>query len=697
MKIKIVIFRYSFLFIKTYKLMKAFKILCTVFAIIFLLSCNKDTIPGISKSSSLNKSSFNVNSKWSPIEAKFFNLNGTPKPNEILSENRTRSNFTFHPLVVDLYNYLDNRNENFHFIGNIVNKVGLPYWREAQIFDNRITNTNLVILPMAFPTERKTSGLIVATKVQNIFIVNDISRQKLISMPNLEIKRHYMPYIRAILDYDKKIFRVEDQALINKYCEILNDQQGLTSNGDPLPCIWKLIEVCHHNETQTWWIGGSSKIPLHLDHDRDGILNEDDQDWHELTRRFSGLTQVSFEFLIRDFFEENYPELQYDDINWSDFFNSFTDGTEIDFNITYDPNFWGDWWSEFLDTFDIPGNEGYGCNDLDNPFQGGITVDNRTLNCNKYYVKDCGFNGEVQDWTNLFTEVIPCPTCTGQEMDFWEQELYYHFRNYLDYTYQNQDLFNFLWPFMLDCPAIVGENIAWACFEDKIDEIMLGKFEAYLNQYPFANINTNVLYTPQTLLASNIISPYCLLENNFNNCAMEAIIKNFETQNGSGGQGTSGFTDRTLSCESFWFYPQQNGAGQIACVDNLYLSKSLLPGIQANTDPFCISFTLPAIRYTGEVISKGKASDCAAWSANAAATVCGLFYAQQVTAGNASITDESLIKLFKVSFNLKAKLSSCGYGSATDCNATTCIGATRNAKWDAGFFEWLLEQFFGCE
>jgi hypothetical protein len=62
-----------------------------------------------------------------------------------------------------------------------------------------------------------------------------------------------------------------------------------------------------------------------------------------------------------------------------------------------------------------------------------------------------------------------------------------------------------------------------------------------------------------------------------------------------------------------------------------------------------------------------------------------------------SIIDEALIRLFFETYKLKMAISSCGYGAAVDCVYGDCILSPYNAIWNEGFFEWLEEEFFGCE
>ncbi len=162
------------------------------------------------------------------------------------------------------------------------------------------------------------------------------------------------------------------------------------------------------------------------------------------------------------------------------------------------------------------------------------------------------------------------------------------------------------------------------------------------------------------------------------------------TPENSSGASVSGFHDRRLECESFNFVQQVDGDGWIACVDGLYFSKNL-GGAYAYTDEYCVHFTITRIRFDGTMIPFGMAQDCAAWAANAAAAITGFAYAE-----NPLMTDEALFLMFKATFNLKAKLTECGYGATTNCDAVDCMGTTSDAIWTNGFFDWLDEIFFGC-
>ena len=175
--------------------------------------------------------------------------------------------------------------------------------------------------------------------------------------------------------------------------------------------------------------------------------------------------------------------------------------------------------------------------------------------------------------------------------------------------------------------------------------------------------------------------------------ALEALAESYVVQYNENNTSdeNSGFHSHTLSCSSFNFISQSVGSGQIACVSGLYLSKNF-GGVYSYTPNFCLHFTLPKVRFNGDIISSGQAADCAAWAANAAAAIVGMAFQDS----DYQMSDPAMRVLFNLTFNLKMKETSCGYGVAVGCEYADCLGSERAAVWNQGFFDWLEEQFFGC-
>lgn len=636
--------------------MKNFKLLF-VFFIIAIFGCQKDDLLP-SKDTDIGIKQF----KWNEQETIFFDL----KRKEEVTETRTRTNLgiAYHPLLIESYNELATQNDGDHFVTQLISKIGYPLWNKSIIRNNQGTESDLILIPFTAKNGTSTSGILVSYKKNNSVKFDIVTRSEFLQENSSQncFKKSYLNEIRK---FDHKLFNLYDAKLTKLYCDCKSQSvislppSNPTSGGEP--CPWALIELCTNGEHDSW-IGGLCKTPIHLDHDLDCIPNEDDQDFYELTQRF-GFTQQDWADRVRQYWDELYPDIDYDDFfedpdNYDDFFDDYFDDDFSDPSGGFD---FGDFWEDFQDglldwvfdpdhddiwNWDDQDDDGNGWDDRfeDCPWDPIINsqIESRTITCETYYVRNCdGTDLTDPQWWDVIGYLIPCPGCTEQHLQDFEQMLSIHLNNYIDTNLGGDDyLFSILWPLVQDCPAYAPANFVTECIENKLEE--------YLNS-----------------------------------------IGNVPNE-------TSGFIDRTLSCESYWFYPQSAGSGQIACVDKLYLSKQYLNGIYANTDEFCVSFTVPRTIYNGQTISAGKASDCAAWASNASAAVCGFVFAQSF-ADNNPMEDLALKQLFKLTFNIKMKLTDCGYGSATDCSGSTCIGSTKNAIWNTGFFDWIDEQLFGCE
>ncbi len=218
----------------------------------------------------------------------------------------------------------------------------------------------------------------------------------------------------------------------------------------------------------------------------------------------------------------------------------------------------------------------------------------------------------------------------------------------------------------------------------------LGRLEDFQTQYG-VSITLSVI---ENIIFNNTEDVCSADDTDFDNQVFKELADYYATitPEDSSVEEDAGFFDRTLECWSFNFISQSSGSGQIACVDQLYLSKNF-GGVHSNTPFFCGHFTVPKVRYNGDIISAGKAADCSAWAANAAAAVVGFAFARE----NYQMTDEAMKLLFKTTFGVKMALTDCGYGAMTECQYANCLATPSNAQWNEGFFEWLDEQLFGCE
>lgn len=299
---------------------------------LFVASCNKDKLIS-TETRKLGTSPTFKSFNWSASEQKFF----SKKPRRLQaahSRNGTETGLIYHPLLIKAYNKLAEQNESHSFVDGMVNKTGVPLWSESYIYQNPVSNENLVLIPLAFESQNKLSGFISLTQkgpaADNNFIINGVSRQMLLdtSSGNPWQKSGYQKWM---LTYDEKLFGTSEQKLKDAYCiskSKLNDVApptegglGNPSNRGPMGCKgdtlggncqWNTVEVCWHNGDQVHWFGGIKNIPPHLDHDHDGVINSEDEDFPQL-----GLTQEEFEEHVRRWWEEEHKDEfgEYDD-NW---------------------------------------------------------------------------------------------------------------------------------------------------------------------------------------------------------------------------------------------------------------------------------------------------------------------------------------------------------------------------------------------
>lgn len=174
---------------------------------------------------------------------------------------------------------------------------------------------------------------------------------------------------------------------------------------NPVECPWRLINLCYDDDRRITYIAGH--LPIHLDHDMDGIPNWEDQDWNDFLSRHPNIN--NFEQAVRDYWEENMEDLygEYDDF-WDAYsYPELNGGLEIDFSdwIDFWEDFWddiSDGWDDFWDWVDYQFEPEPDCWD---PVQGG-SLETREVQCDWLYVRDCD-----GDWRNGFDDVTVCVGC----------------------------------------------------------------------------------------------------------------------------------------------------------------------------------------------------------------------------------------------------------------------------------------------
>lgn len=395
-----------------------------------LFSCKKDRddiAPQSKPASHIHLENGFSKYSWSEKEACFFDLDSYKKfqlPGDLESRNNEHGTLIYHPYLVGLYDEIAERNETHPFIEEIVTKAGFPVWRYARIVEDTETQKSLIVVPLAFDAYPAVTSLITATKDETGFTINAITRQELLDTENGDPLRN-VAYANALAGYDKILFGVEGEAL-EAYCDyvkILEENPPLGPNPALPPdedCEWRFMEVCSDDVTQTTWFGGLSNMPPHLDHDGDGIINYDDQDWLQYN-----ITQEQFEHYVELWWEGNYEQVygSYHDFwnedVWEDFVST---GGGQDFN-----DFWDDFsdiWQDFRDW--ITNDDYFGDDDIyydpdpgdcyfGGPRQGGgVQVELRDVRCQWYYILYCGEEFNANNWWNVLTHV-DCPECPNYQ------------------------------------------------------------------------------------------------------------------------------------------------------------------------------------------------------------------------------------------------------------------------------------------
>ncbi len=384
---------------------------------LFLGGCRKDDLNKEKIIKSLK--SFRKISTWNQSEKQFFKIN--EKTNTV-NRNKQAVN-CFNPLIMASYDYLVNENEKFNFVEEISSKVGNPKWENSAVFYNRKDRTNATLIPLVKNGQNKVNGIISINIIEGKIIVNAYLQSNV----NASLKSDCNYYFIAehFANFESKMFNSSVSPVqMSRICECKENNTPTLINLPP-DCEWNLVELCTDSRSNTTWQNGQIAIyPPHLDHDRDGIHNDDDQDWPEwLDRR--GLTASEFEVRIRNWWIDNqyikhgnYDEFweEIDENIWEKYDEEDHGGSLNTFDWIFDLldffddlfgdffDWIGDTWDSFIDWI-IFWDE-VSCPDIsDNPMNNEI-LENRVIKCDWYYIKSCN---DDFNWWEDFDIKVDCP------------------------------------------------------------------------------------------------------------------------------------------------------------------------------------------------------------------------------------------------------------------------------------------------
>ncbi|MFM9947165.1 MAG: AHH domain-containing protein [Saprospiraceae bacterium] len=445
-----------------------------------LFSCKKDILNEDfeDEQSGFYKQNFSAY-QWSEKESNFFSLNPNRSSSSLDMRNEEYPTI-YQPLLVEAYNEIARQNEIHGFVSQIATKAGFPDWASSYVSRNSNNQENLVIIPLLFDNQNKLSGLIIANKqispAGSRWSINGISREELLAAgTGHPLQKGALAH--WILNYEHRYFQTENEALKDAYCVLKTRGENETIVNSPVfnpppDCTWRILEVCSDDETQIFWQAGVDMIPLHLDHDRDGILNQNDQDWYEFIQRHN-ITQEQFTQAIDSWWEDHYQDEygDYDDF-WDEvdldggeditaFLNGLWDDLEDFFNDIFDDGIFFPNLDNQVDPYDpddCPGGGDGG--PLGDPFTSGGEIGFRDVRCNYYYIQDCG-TGAANWWQ--FTDWITCPNCTEQDIENENQWFYIRLNAYID-NYRLDNYRDLLLSITANVPVLLSEDEVFQLF-----------------------------------------------------------------------------------------------------------------------------------------------------------------------------------------------------------------------------------------
>jgi hypothetical protein len=458
-----------------FNVMKQLKFLFLTVFILCLVSCEKDEIETLKVHDSVtNNFTYLQLDNWDENERYFFSLEER-KP--LIAVNRNKSSSGkfqkkyYHPLVIQSYNFIVQQNEKDPFVKEITKKVGFPMWSKVRIFNDQRAGIEFISLPFAFAQENKTTAIFLIKKKGNgDFIIDGISRKEIVE--NLETCINYNVAKELVIS-DKWAFDYVDSDIVSKLNECI-EGSNMAPPPPPSPCNWITVELCTDFDTQTGYLAGSiTYLPPHLDHDGDGVPNDEDQDWYEWSDRYN-VTEADLERWWKDYWRDNYEqeigsyEDFFDNIDqyWDEYYDYIFDGWH-DYDDENDDQ-WGD---QGDDQDDDWGDFNYECNYCGFT-SNNITITTRNVICEFYVVKDCSdaINGDLSEWwSNTFDEVIPCPNCgDDQYIDDQERFREYYAEKYVEtYRITDQSIIDALNEYSLFLLGIVDQDIFNMAMEEK--------------------------------------------------------------------------------------------------------------------------------------------------------------------------------------------------------------------------------------
>jgi hypothetical protein len=313
-------------------------------------------------------------------------------------------------------------------VGKIYQSFGLPNWKESFAYTDSVQQKQLVVVPFVKPNERKVAGLLAFSKGTNQtsgdFVIMPISRDSLLALTS-GTGQEFLQYAKLIHGYEKRFFNTEDESLEDCMCNMSDERDPPSSPPTPPGgCEWGHIEVCTYSGGGGYfnWVGGIDNIPPHLDHDKDGVPNFEDQDFIELAAR-SDMSLYAFQSRFEQRVFQFWDESGYDD-RYGDYADAFTrqgstsGGDDLDFSGM--AGFLTGLADDIEGFLDHLGGifAGWFDGDVDCPRWPVKGVEDRNeIICRWFTVEDCG-TGQTgpgrPHWRDQFERVFECYDCSRE-------------------------------------------------------------------------------------------------------------------------------------------------------------------------------------------------------------------------------------------------------------------------------------------
>ncbi len=411
-------------------------------ALFTLASCSKEN----KSDNEQNFTQFNL----SKIEQRFFSLN-----KKVGLTSRNERSYRMTPAVMKVHRHILEENRTNRFVEGIEENVGTPLWNQAYTF-NVDQGEYHVIVPLFNQERNLINGYISGMNKDNKILLNGMTRQSLLT--NLEVNSGIKKSALTVLAKQEVLMKGFISPEIDSVLCVLSENiraNGLQTEVTELhdfqihPCPPNLVEICIDQEGGYHWFGGMNNIPIHLDHDQDGIVNNEDQDWDEFKIRYN-ITQSSFTAFVKSKWTSSGMAAEYGDYdNFWDQFGEFQGDYEGGQDWSQFANYYQDFWEDFVD------------------FWEDLWFDIEEI----YY--------DVRDWfIDLFRDEIECPQWPLQSPDG-------------DVSSRTIECFTF---YAWDC--LDNPDYNWWSFYNGYsdDDILISRVQNFLSVHIPGEVNFQTLY-----------------------------------------------------------------------------------------------------------------------------------------------------------------------------------------------------------